>query len=81
LTKALLTAGLHIGDGLGLSVELKPNERLFLYVDGGMHAFFSFIDQRVLTVYSFSVLPALSLNSGILHCDIVEGSFRAESFT
>ena len=28
----------------------------------------------------FSVLPALSLNDGIIHCDIVEGSFDAELF-
>jgi hypothetical protein len=30
--------------------------------------------------FSFSVLPALSLTDGILHCDIVEGSFDAELF-
>ena len=29
---------------------------------------------------SFSVLPALSLHDGILHCDIVEGSFCTETF-
>ncbi|KAH7923725.1 hypothetical protein BV22DRAFT_1014820 [Leucogyrophana mollusca] len=28
----------------------------------------------------FSVLPALSLNDGILHCDVVEGSFCTETF-
>jgi len=28
----------------------------------------------------FSVLPALSLRDGILHCDIVEGSFCTETF-
>lgn len=28
----------------------------------------------------FSVLPALSLNDGILHCDIVEGSFDSQLF-
>ncbi|KAF9228561.1 hypothetical protein BS17DRAFT_691477, partial [Gyrodon lividus] len=29
----------------------------------------------------FSVLPALSLCNGILHCHIVEGSFCTETFT
>lgn len=29
---------------------------------------------------SFSVLPAISLNEGILHCEIVEGSFCTATF-
>ena len=29
---------------------------------------------------SFSVLPALSLRDGIIHCDIVDGSFCMETF-
>ena len=28
----------------------------------------------------FSVLPALSLTEGILHCDIIEGAFDADMF-
>jgi hypothetical protein len=28
----------------------------------------------------FSVLPAISLEKGILHCEIVEGSFRSDTF-
>jgi hypothetical protein len=28
----------------------------------------------------FSVLPALSLTEGILHCDIIEGAFDSEMF-
>ena len=28
----------------------------------------------------FSVLPALSLTEGILHCDIVEGAFDSDMF-
>ncbi|KIK73542.1 hypothetical protein PAXRUDRAFT_178162, partial [Paxillus rubicundulus Ve08.2h10] len=31
--------------------------------------------------WRFSVLPTLSLHDGILHCDIVEGSFCTETFT
>ena len=38
----------------------------------------------VLNVYlhflSYSVLPAISLEKGILHCEIVEGSFRSDTF-
>ncbi|KIK26837.1 hypothetical protein PISMIDRAFT_94025, partial [Pisolithus microcarpus 441] len=30
---------------------------------------------------AFSVLPALSLNDGIIHCEVVEGSFCTETFT
>ena len=29
---------------------------------------------------SFSVLPAISLEDGFLHCEIVEGSFHADTF-
>jgi hypothetical protein len=29
---------------------------------------------------SFSVLPALSLQDGIIHCEIVKGSFCTETF-
>ena len=31
-------------------------------------------------VYRFSVLPALSLTDGVLHCDIVEGAFDTATF-
>lgn len=34
----------------------------------------------LLYVLRFSVLPTLSLNDGILHCDIVEGSFDSQLF-
>jgi len=30
--------------------------------------------------FSYSVLPAISLESGFLHCEVVEGSFRADTF-
>jgi hypothetical protein len=30
--------------------------------------------------FRFSVLPALSLLNGIIHCDIVEGSFDTNAF-
>ena len=30
--------------------------------------------------FRFSVLPAISLEKGFLHCEVVEGSFRADTF-
>jgi len=33
-----------------------------------------------LSGFSVSVLPAVSLEDGFLHCEIVEGSFRADTF-
>jgi DDE superfamily endonuclease len=35
---------------------------------------------RYLFCFSFSVLPAMSLEDGFLHCEIVEGSFRSDTF-
>lgn len=32
------------------------------------------------TIFSFSVLPALALNEGIIHCDIIEGAFDSVHF-
>lgn len=40
-----------------------------------------YILHSVLNIASFSVLPAISLNDGILHCKIVEGSFCTETFS
>jgi hypothetical protein len=41
---------------------------------------FSNKDNAHFGLVRFSVLPALSLNDGILHCDIVEGSFNTHLF-
>ena len=30
--------------------------------------------------FRYSVLPAISLEEGVLHCDIVEGTFNTASF-
>jgi len=35
---------------------------------------------RSVPILRFSVLPALSLTDGILHCDIVQGSFDSQLF-
>jgi hypothetical protein len=65
----------------GPFVEPKHNEKLFLCVDDG--TFSSTCCQLSLTgmaIFRFSVLPALSLHEGIIHCEIVEGSFCTETF-
>jgi hypothetical protein len=38
------------------------------------------VPNAYLYYFSFSVLPAISLEKGILHCEIVEGSFRSDTF-
>jgi hypothetical protein len=34
----------------------------------------------MLLIVSFSILPALCLDDGIIHCDIVEGAFDSSLF-
>jgi hypothetical protein len=34
----------------------------------------------MLCYFRFSVLPAITLNDGIIHCSIAEGSFCGETF-
>jgi hypothetical protein len=34
----------------------------------------------MMTLHSYSVLPALSLEDGFLHCDIIEGAFDSALF-
>ena len=36
---------------------------------------------KFFTFLSFSVLPAISMNDGMLHCEIIEGSFCTDMFT
>jgi hypothetical protein len=39
------------------------------------------IEAELIHCYSrYSILPALSLEEGVLHCDIVEGAFDTASF-
>ena len=69
-----LIEGVH-----GLFMERKPSERLSLYADDGATNFLKHV-LTLLLLSRFSVLPALSLDDGIIHCDIVEGSFCKETF-
>ena len=68
-------------DALTLFVELKHNAKLSLCEEGDMITF-SVDTHSMLTIshQSFSVLPAISLNDGILACNILEGSFCTETF-
>ena len=78
--KAPLIVAQRTVGALTLFVELKHNARLSLCGEGGT-IFFS-VDTHMLTIthQSFSVLPAISLNDGILACNILEGSFCTETF-
>ena len=76
-----MTVVQHTVDGLGLSVVEKLPAKHFSVMGGGkiiynpnIHLCLSFFLIR------YSVLPALSLNDGILHCDIIEGSFDTDKF-
>lgn len=67
-------------DARGLSQVLTLNARLSLRVVAGEFHPSVFDLHLMIIISSFSVLPALSLTSGIIHCNIREGSFRTESF-
>lgn len=77
--KAQLIAEQHIVGEPGRFEEQKHSVRHFLFVESGASRI-HFPFMKNLPLYSFSVLPAMSLESGILHCDVVEGSFRTDSF-
>jgi hypothetical protein len=78
--KVLLIAGQRTEDMLGPSVGVKHNARRSLCVANGTLDF-SYISYDMLTSSRFSVLPAISLDNGILHCDMIEGSFCTATFT
>jgi hypothetical protein len=80
-TRVLLIAARHTVDEPGPYVAGKPLARHFFVEDDG-----EFYMQSIIIILlmffcpRFSVLPALSLNDGIIHCDIIEGSFDTELF-
>jgi hypothetical protein len=79
--RALSIVVQHIVVELGQSVARRHHGKLFSVVDDG-----EFISGQplpfglILSSTRFSVLPALSLNNGIIHCDIVEGAFDSDLF-
>jgi hypothetical protein len=75
-----LIVGPLIEDEHGLFEGQKHRERHSLCVVEGMSSNYSRSIAGANIFYRFSVLPAISLTDGILHCDIVEGSFRADTF-
>jgi hypothetical protein len=79
LMKALWIAGQHSEVMPGHFGAQKHNARHFLYMDDGNTFLVLLIPSSMLTCSSL-VLPALSLHNGILHCDIIEGSFCTETF-
>jgi hypothetical protein len=78
--RAQLIVGQHIVDVHGLFEGQRHNERHFLCVEDGEWQYTVVAFTAYLFRSSFSVLPAMSLEDGFLHCEIVEGSFRADTF-
>ena len=80
LMRVLLTAEPHIEGMHGLSRGPKLNVKLFLYEGGGrwLNPYPQSFTNSSLP--SFSVLPTISFNEGILHCEIIEGSFCTATF-
>ena len=79
--KALWTAERPTVVMLGQFEVPRPSARLFLSVVSGESVMRSMFITGCQSLCRFSVLPALSLNDGIIHCDIVEGSFCTDTFT
>jgi hypothetical protein len=79
LTKAQLIAEQYIMDEPGQSKEHKHNIRHSLCMESSQLKIF-ILSLDYSQSFNFSVLPAISLDSGILHCEIVKGSFHSDSF-
>ena len=77
-TRARLIVERHIEGMLGLFVGRQHSARPFSCAGDGENTFIHI--SFFLTPPSFSVLPAISHSDGIVHCEVVEGSFCAESF-
>ena len=74
-----LTVERLTGATRGPSVVQRPSGKHSSYVGDGLF-FHSSVVIYMLTIDSFSILPALSLHDGILHCKILEGSFCTLTF-
>jgi hypothetical protein len=77
--KVPLIEGPHIGVGHMQSKVEKQLAKHSFVEEGGMYNIVFDIANLILHC-SFSVLPALSLTEGIIHCDILEGAFDTGSF-
>ena len=70
-------------DGPGQYAGGRPPGKHSFAMEKGKHVqYYSSILSKLThpSVLRYSVLPALSLEEGILHCDIVEGAFDTASF-
>jgi hypothetical protein len=64
----------------GLSKAGKQFIKHFLTMDDGKLIFYLAVLYFLILISRFSVLPALALNDGIIHCDIVKGTFDSNLF-
>jgi hypothetical protein len=80
LMRVLWIAGQPIVDMHGQYVVEKRHAKPFSAVDDGKYCLFTDSFSSNFYDHRFSVLPGLSLNDGIIHCDIVEGAFDSQLF-
>jgi len=79
--RAPLTAAQHTVGEPGRFVAAKHLEKHFSVVGSGMPSLYIIVGNAVLIVTRrYSVLPALALEHGIIHCEIVEGAFDTDMF-
>ena len=72
--------GRHIEDTPGQFGAPKHNAKHSLCAANGMSSL-PLVSCHFSMLSRFSVLPAISLESGILHCDIIQGSFCTATFS
>src|SRR6266481_6238116 len=69
----------HTEATCGPSQGNMPYGRLFLFMENSEYMFYMSLDCLMIRYARYSMLPAMSLD-GILHVDIVEGSFNTARF-
>jgi hypothetical protein len=80
LTRVLWTVEQHTMAELGQYVAEEQLVKLFSAVDDGMLYLLQLQEMIANILIRFSVLPALLLTEGIMHCDIIEGTFDSSTF-
>jgi hypothetical protein len=80
LMRVLWTVEQHTVAELGQYVAEEQLVKLSSAVDVGMLYLLQLQEMIANILIRFSVLPALSLTEGIMHCDIIEGAFDSSSF-
>lgn len=78
--RVLWTVEQHTVAELGQYVAEEQLVKLSSAADAGMLYLLQLQEMIANILIRFSVLPALSLTEGIMHCDIIEGAFDSSTF-